>query len=305
VDSTLPQQHGLPAPATTPGAPRIVVFDCETTGTDRANDQVIELCVQQGLEDGAPNRVWRIRPGVPIHPGAQAVHGIALADLESCPTFAEVADEIAEAFAGADIIVGYNLAFDIEMLQAEYARISRRPPDFASKKIVDAFRLWQQCEPRSLMHAHQRFVGAEFDAAHTASGDVAATSRVLAGMLRHFALEGHDWDSIAQKSDPLQSRAGAASWVGPSRHLRWEGDAIVFSPGATLGTGAVHEIAAGPDRALLERMLASDLPSHVLEVCRAALELPGDRFLAWARDRFGQAAPTATPPWAPLARRPQ
>ena len=311
MDGTLPQHDTLPGPATTPAAPRIVVFDCETTGTDRANDQVIELCIQQGLEDGAPNRVWRIRPGVPIHPGAQAVHGIALADLEACPPFAAVADEIAAAFAGADIVVGYNLAFDIEMLQAEYARIARPAPDFASKKIVDAFRLWQQCEPRSLMHAHQRFVGAEFDAAHTASGDVAATSRVLAGMLRHFALEGHDWDSIAQKSDPLQGRG--ASWVGPSRHLRWEGDAIVFSPGAwsglgalgPLSTGAVHELAAGQGRAVLERVLSSDLPPHVLEVCRAALELPTDRFLAWARDRFGQAAPTATPPWAPLSRRPQ
>ena len=318
MDSTLPQHDELLAPATAPGAPRIVVFDCETTGTDRANDQVIELCIQHGLEDGAPNRVWRICPAVAIHPGAQAVHGIALADLEGCPSFAEVADEITDAFAAADIVVGYNLAFDIEMLLAEYARIARPAPDFASKKIVDALRLWQQCEPRSLMHAHQRFVGADFEAAHTASGDVAATSRVLAGMLRHFALEGHDWDSIAQKSDPLQGRgsAAAASWVGPSRHLRWEGDAIVFSPVASaglaalgslgsIGTGAVHEIAAGPDRALLERILTSDLPAHVIEVCRAALELPGDRFLAWARDRFGQAAPTATPPWAPLARRPQ
>ena len=35
-----------PAPAAC--GPRIVVFDCETTGTDSRRDQVIELCVQHG-----------------------------------------------------------------------------------------------------------------------------------------------------------------------------------------------------------------------------------------------------------------
>src|SRR5262249_40380611 len=157
---------------------RIVVFDCETTGTDRLNDQVIELCIQRGLGDGAPSQTWRIRPAVPIHPGAQAVHGIALADLEGCPAFAAVADEIAAVFDETDVIVGYNIAFDIDMLQAEYTRIGKAMLDLTGKKVVDAFRLWQQCEPRSLQHAHLRFVGAGFEAAPTAPADVAATGRV-------------------------------------------------------------------------------------------------------------------------------
>ena len=63
--------------------PRIVIFDCETTGIDTAQDQIIELCVQRGLEP-RPDAVqtWRIRPTVEIHPNAQAVHGIAMAELE-------------------------------------------------------------------------------------------------------------------------------------------------------------------------------------------------------------------------------
>jgi DNA polymerase-3 subunit epsilon len=177
--------------------PRIVVFDCETTGTDRANDQIIELCVQRGLDEPADMVTWRIKPAVPIHPGARAVHGIAIEDLEGCPVFADLADTIERVFAEADVIVGYNVAFDIEMLQAEYARIGRAPVDLAGKQIVDAFRLWQQFEPRSLQHAHQRFVGGQFEAAHSASADVAATGRVLAGMLKHFKLDDQDWSSIA------------------------------------------------------------------------------------------------------------
>jgi DNA polymerase-3 subunit epsilon len=281
--------------ALAPAAPRIVVFDCETTGTDRTRDQVIELCVQEGLDEGAPSRVWRIKPEAPIHPGAQAVHGISAAELEGCPSFDAVASEIAAVFADADIIVGYNLVFDIDMLQAEYARIGHPLLEFTGKKIIDAFRLWQQCEPRSLMHAHQRFVGAEFEAAHTASADVAATGRVLSGMLKHFSLEGQDWEQIALKSDPLQTQRH--SWVGPSRHLRWDGDAIVIGFGKHANL-AVHELAAGPDRSFLSWVIERDFPAHVTEVCRKALDLPRDEFLAWAKDRYGQSAPTVSPPFA-------
>ena len=48
------------APARSPDA-RVVVFDCETTGIDFAKDQVIELCVQHGLDTKAHSRTWRIK----------------------------------------------------------------------------------------------------------------------------------------------------------------------------------------------------------------------------------------------------
>ena len=297
MEGTLSLFDWRPAPpaeecAPRPRQPTIIVFDCETTGIDFARDQVIELCVQHGLDELARSQTWRIKPAVPIHPAAQAVHGIAMADLEQCPPFAAFADEIAQVFAGADVIVGYNLSFDIDMLQAEYTRIGKPLLDLGGKQVVDAFRLWQQCEPRSLQHAHRRFVGDEFAAAHTASADVAATGRVLVGMLRHFNLWQQDWGSIASVCDP-----GRASWVGPSRHLRWENDVIVLGFGKHMGA-AVHELAAGPDRRFLAWVIGKDFPPHVAEICRAALEQNGAAFIAWARVRVGQAAPTAQPPFA-------
>jgi DNA polymerase-3 subunit epsilon len=283
-----------PAPeerAERPAESRIIVFDCETTGIDFTRDQVIELCVQRGLDASAHSRVWRIKPGVPINPAAQAVHGIAMADLEDCASFDAYADEIREVFATADVIVGYNLSFDIEMLQAEYQRIGKPMLDLTGKKIVDAFRLWQQCEPRSLQHAHRRFVGDEFAAAHSASADVAATGRVLVGMLQHFNLAGQDWGQIATVCDP-----GRASWVGPSRHLRWEGEQIVIGFGKHTGM-PLHELAAGPERSFLRWVIEKDFPPHVGEICRAALERNGEELVAWARQRFGQPAPTDKPPF--------
>lgn len=261
---------------------RIVVFDCETTGIDFTKDQVIELCVQHGLDGLGRSQTWRIRPTVPIHPAAQAVHGITAEELQSCPTFEAYADEIVKVFTAADVVVGYNIAFDIDMLQAEYARLGRPLLDLSAKKIVDAFRLWQQCEPRSLQHAHRRFVGDEFAAAHSARADVAATARVLVGMLDHFKLDG-DWAQIASVCDP-----GRAHWVGPSRHLRWEGEMIVIGFGKHNGV-PVHEIAAGSDRDFLRWVIRKDFPPHVVEICRAALELPSNEFARWAQERFGRA----------------
>jgi DNA polymerase-3 subunit epsilon len=309
VEGTLSLFEWRPAPASAPEpAPEsalvdgdaergIIVFDCETTGIDFSRDQVIELCVQRGLDPEAPSQTWRIKPSVPIAPAAQAVHGITMAELEGCPLFAAYADEIADVFATADVVIGYNLSFDIDMLQAEYARLGRPPLDLTGKKIVDPFRLWQQCEPRSLQHAHRRFVGDEFAAAHSASADVAATGRVLVGMLRQFQLDGRDWGQIATVCDP-----GRSSWVGPSRHLRWDGDQIVLGFGKHLGI-SVTELASGPDRGFLrwviDRPPGRDFPGHVADICRAALDLAPDELLAWARQRFGQPAPTEKPPFAP------
>jgi DNA polymerase-3 subunit epsilon len=281
-----PERPERPALLATDGA-RIVIFDCETTGTDRLQDQVIELCVQYGMADEAASQTWRIKPSVPIHPGAQAVHGIALADLDDCPPFGDVADAIARVFLEADVIVGYNVAFDFDMLQAEYTRVGKPLLDLAGKKIVDAFRLWQQCEPRSLQHAHQRFVGNGFASAHSASADVAATGRVLAGMLHAFNLAGDDWEAIANRCDPQRTAtlAARASWLGPTRHLRWEGDVVVLGFGK-YANAQLHDLAAGPDRSFLRWVIERDFPVHVGEICRAALDLPGDEFLAWARRRY-------------------
>jgi DNA polymerase-3 subunit epsilon len=292
VEGTLSLFDWRPAPVVVLPEPRLVIFDCETTGIDFGRDQIIELCVQHGLANEATTRTWRIKPAVPIQAAAQAVHGIAMEDLEGCPPFVACADDIVAVFADAEVIVGYNIAFDIDMLQAELARAGKPPLDLVGKQVVDALRLWQQCEPRSLTHAHRRFVGEEFAAAHSASADVAATGRVLLGMLRAFGLADdrgcRDWGEIANVCDPLRR-----SWVGPSRHLRWDGSTT--KPGIVLGFGkyagaAMHELAAGPDRSFLRWMIdrPSDrgFPAHVVEICRAALDMPGDDFLTWARDKW-------------------
>jgi DNA polymerase-3 subunit epsilon len=273
---------------------RLIVFDVETTGTDRRRDQVIELSVQFGIGTGTNGhgterrpeaRTWRIKPSVPIKPDAQAIHGISMEDLADCAPFGApggAGEEFRQIFQRAEILVGYNLGFDIEMLQAEYERLGQPPLELAGKHIVDPLRLWQQCEPRTLQHAHKRFVGSAFEEAHSASADVAATGRVLRGMMSAFGIEASDWVAVAKVCEPQR-----ATWVGPSRHVRWSSDgAPVLSFGKHSGT-PVHELASSSDQGYLHWVVSKDFPPHVHDICSKALELDRGGFMGWVRETFG------------------
>ena len=249
----------------------IVVFDVESTGKERGTDQIIELCLQLG--SAAEPRTWRIRPSVAIHPEATVVHGITAEDLEGCPSFGAATPEFLPLLDGADVVVGYNVAFDLDMLQAEFARAGLPPLDLSRKLIVDVLRLWHHVEPRTLVAAHEKFCGVPMVGAHVASGDVAATARILTSMLKAFGLTDKAWAEIAAISDPFPKRS---LWLGPSAHVQWDASgAAVFGFGKYKGT-SVNQVEAG----FLRWVLAKDFPPHVKGICRAALEQPA-QFNSW------------------------
>lgn len=268
--------------AVEPGTSSVLVFDVETTGTDRKRDQVIELCVQFGMSGEGGQKTWRFLPTVEISPGAQAVHGISMDDLRGCPSFAETVDEILAVFASCNVIAGYNVSFDIDMVQSELERAGRGPLDLSNKLIIDPFRLWQQCEPRSLQHAHKRFVGGEFESAHSATADVAATGRVLGGMLAAFGLADKDWSEVADVCDPSRQRC-----IGPSRHFMWNDQgAITIAFGKHAGT-LMTAMVKGEGAGYLRWVQGRDFPAHVCDICEAALSMDAESFVAWVISRFG------------------
>ena len=246
-------------------APQIIVLDVESTGKERATDQIIELCLRFGLGLEAEARTWRIRPSIAIHPEASAVHGITAEVVASCPQFPAVAPEFLPLLTGADVIVGYNVAFDLDMLQAELCRATIPPLSLAGKQIIDVLRLWHHIEPRTLVAAYRKFCRAELVDAHQAAADVAATARVLMAMLETFGLTNKSWSEIAVLSNPFTNRS---SWLGPSPHIQWdESGAVVFGFGKYKGSQVAHA-----DRGFLKWMLAKDFPPHVKKICTVALE---------------------------------
>lgn len=259
----------------------IIVFDVETTGTRKDHDQVIELSVQKGLGDDAPRETWRIKPSVPISPGAQAVHGITMDDLADAPPFSTYAPEFHQLFENADVLVGYNVSFDLDMMQAEFHRAGLSPIDVAAKLVIDPYRLWQQRETRKLQDAHRRFVGTEFEEAHSAEADIAATARVLNAMLKEFGLKDESWESIADICEPERR-----NWIGTSQHFQWQDGVPVIAFGKHGGT-PIHELAAGPDSSYLHWMMGKDFPEHVKRICEGAVHYRGEKLVEWLVSEFG------------------
>lgn len=267
----------------------IVVIDVESTGKDRAKDQIVEICIQDGLhsydlEDGIKagvSHVWRIKPSVPIHPEAEKVHGITAESLASCPSFADVAPAILAIITAAEVIVGYNVAFDLDMLQAEIARAGIKPLDLSTKHVVDVLRLWHHVEPRTLAAAHEKFLGSPLENAHAAGADVPATARVLEAMLAKFGLADRAWPEIAAIANPFEGRE---NWIGPSHHVQWSDAGPVFMFGKNKGV-RVDET----DTGFLQWVVDKDFPRHVKHICRAAMKFRGLQLEMWIANQYPRA----------------
>lgn len=262
----------------------VLLLDTETTDVGD-NAQVIELAVQFGFGDEhtpPPVKVWRFKPTVPIHPGAQAIHGISMDMLNHELPFAAYAQDIAELIDSALVLIGYNIKFDLQRLGADLARAKTPMPDLSGKAIVDTLRLWHYGEPRTLAAAHRKFVGGDFDDAHSAAADIAATGRVTLAMLEQFGLSGQAWHDIADTIEPERKL-----WLGHTNHLKWDGDRVVITFGKHKDV-AITDVPNG----YWKWVLGQDFPAHVKEVANAAFKMPGPRLMAWVAQKYPPPAVT-------------
>ena len=115
----------------------IVFFDLETTGTNINSDRIVEICYLKVYPNGnEESKTMRINPEMPIPAEASAVHGIYDADIADCPTFKEVARNIANDIEGCDL-AGFNSnRFDIPVLAEEFLRAGV-DIDMSRRKFVD------------------------------------------------------------------------------------------------------------------------------------------------------------------------
>ncbi len=164
----------------------VVFFDLETTGVDVARDRIIELALVRVHPDGARETlVRRVNPGMPISPGAQAVHGICDDDVKDSPRFEALAEAVFRYFEGCDI-GGYNITnFDLPVLAEEFLRAGISP-DFSACHIIDAQQIFFKKEKRTLEAAVHFYCGRALDNAHSAEADTQATIDVLLGQLDRY-----------------------------------------------------------------------------------------------------------------------
>lgn len=197
----------------------LVFFDLETTGVNVASDRIVELSYYKIYPNGSSeSKTYRVRPvqmllgqevTMSIPAEASAVHGIYDADVANCPTFREIAPEVAKVMEDSDL-AGYNSNhFDIPLLAEEFLR-SGITINLKDKKMIDAFTIFQKNEPRNLTAAYKFFCDKDLSDAHSANADTMATYEVLMAELERYDIP----TTVAELSDYSQGGTRFADFAG-------------------------------------------------------------------------------------------
>ena len=177
----------------------LLFFDIESTGLSISVNSIIELSFLKVFPDGEERiKTWKIKPWDyerrcqrPMEPAASAVNGVTDDMLVDCPTFFDLADEIASWIKDSDLAGFNSQKFDLPMLAEEFERVARTgrklDVDLHAPRMVDVQNIYHAMEPRNLRAAYRFYCGGEdFDNAHTAEADTMATYEVLKAQLDRY-----------------------------------------------------------------------------------------------------------------------
>lgn len=176
----------------------LAFFDLETTGLDVTNDRIIEIGIIKMNPDGSQVKyLKRVNPEKPISKESSEITGISDDDVKDCPTFKELAQEIADFLGDADL-VGYNSnKFDIPVLAEEFLR-AESTFDMSARRFVDVQNIFHKMEQRTLAAAYQFYCNQELVNAHSAMVDIEATQQVFMAQLERYDNLNKDIQSLAE-----------------------------------------------------------------------------------------------------------
>ena len=164
----------------------LVFFDLETTGINITADRIVELCYIKVHPNGnEESKSMRINPEMHIPESSSAIHGIYDKDVADCPTFKQIARELANTIKGCDF-AGFNSnRFDVPMLVEEFLRAGI-DIDLRKRKFIDVQNIYHKLERRTLGAAYKFYCGKDLENAHSALADTRATYEVLMAQLDHY-----------------------------------------------------------------------------------------------------------------------
>lgn len=241
----------------------LAYVDTEWTDLDPEGRRIVSIAIVRFNTDGThQSAYWLVNPKRRISPESTRIHGIRQSDVANQPEFRKIADDVAAILKDADI-AGYSVTNDIEMIEKEMA-IARKRWTASGRNIIDAYRLWQVREPRTLSDAHRRFVGPvpETVQAHDARGDVSMTISIINAM--------QDGKSVSQ----LHHEAHP-DMIDPAGKFRKQDGETVYNFGPYRGLPVSHH----PE--YLQWMLTKSFAPSTLEAVRnliAVFPVPYDPY---------------------------
>jgi DNA polymerase-3 subunit epsilon len=210
----------------------LLFFDIESTGLNIPADSIVELSFVKVFPGGEERiKTWRIKPWDyilkrqrPMNPEASQINGLKDEDLTGCPTFFEVADEIATWLKDSDLAGFNSVKFDLPMLAEEFERVKLAGKDLGvnlhEPLMVDVQAIYHVMEPRNLRAAYRFYCGGEdFENAHTAEADTVATYKVLQAQLDRYQEPDKHREQVLKNDVKSLSAFVGKKYVDFSGHL--------------------------------------------------------------------------------------
>ena len=194
---------------------RQIVLDTETTGLSTAQGhRIIEIgCIEMVNRRLTGREFHRfLNPERDIDEGAEAVHGISRAQLETEPFFRDIVDEFLEFVAGSELII-HNADFDVGFIEYELGLMQHPQPKITEHcRVLDTLSLAREIHPgqrNSLDALCKRY---EVDASKRDVHGALIDSELLARV--YLAMTGGQSSLLLDEED--SSGDGRRSVGGPS-----------------------------------------------------------------------------------------
>jgi len=165
-------------------SPKFACFDVETTGLDAGRARVIEVAVVRISPTGEVMGEWTTLVDAGTRDlGRTDIHGIKPEWLDSAPSFAEIAGDLADALSDC-VPVAHNADFDRRFLEAEWERMNGGP--MGLEEVVDTLVMAREQKLPGRLGLLAEALGVALGEAHQALDD----SRALAGVMAAFLKQG-------------------------------------------------------------------------------------------------------------------
>ena len=221
---------------------RQIFLDTETTGLSPDNgDRLIEIgCLEMVNRRMTGNHLHLyVNPDRSSSEEALKVHGITDEFLADKPRFAEIAEQLIDYVAGAEVII-HNAAFDVGFLDAELRRARREGFRTHVTKVTDSLTMAREMFPgksNSLDALCRRL-------------EVDNSNRTLHGALLDAGLLAEVYIRLTRGQDSLVIDAGGASSAGGGAHAE---------PLASLGAFALYVVPVSDEERSLHEAVLADL----------------------------------------------
>jgi DNA polymerase-3 subunit epsilon len=186
----------------------------ETTGLNpKKGDRIVEIGCLEMIDRRLTGRQlhYYLNPERDIPGEVVAIHGITNEQVKDAPIFAQIADELWQWLAGAELVI-HNAAFDMGFLNAEYQLLAKQQGKAVNElesvcEVLDTLKLAREKHPGSRVSLDALCKRYGIDNAHRTLHGAILDSEILFDV--YLMLTGGQTDLLLDDADPASVEANS------------------------------------------------------------------------------------------------